>query len=206
MQMFLLIIAVSIDVFLACMACGTEKIKIGNIAALCISGICSGVLFLALLAGRALDGIMMEKYTTALCFLALFLVGAFKLTEYAIRKYIQKYKFICKSVKISFSQLNFIFSIYNNPVMADKDHSATMSIAESVFFALAMSMDGFFGGLGAGFLKMNLWLTTLGNFFVSFLAVKLGCAAGIFASKRQKADLSWVGGVLFLVLAFSKIL
>lgn len=206
MQIILLIIALSIDLFFACVACGTEKIKIGNKAALCISGICSGVLLLSLTAGALLDGIIIEKYTGILCFTGLFLVGAFKLSEYVIHAYIRKHKFLCKRIKISFSQLNFILGIYNNPVMADKDHSSTMSISESVFFALAMSIDGLFGGLGAGLLGMNVWLTTLFNFLMGFVVVKVGSGAGRKAALKRDMDISWVGGVLFILLAFSKIL
>lgn len=206
MQTFLLIIALSIDVFFACVACGTEQIKIGNKAALCISGICSGVLLLSLTAGSLLDGVIVEEYTSILCFIGLFAVGSFKLTEYFIHAYIKKHKFLCKRIKISFSQLNFILSIYNNPVMADTDHSATMSVYESVFFALAMSLDGLFGGLGAGLLGINIWVTTLLNFAVGFLAVKAGSMAGMRAALRKDLDISWAGGVMFIALAFSKIL
>lgn len=69
-------------------------------------------------------------------------MGIFKLTEYAIRKYIERHKFLCKKVKISFSQLSFILSIYNNPVMADRDHSATMSCVEAVFLHLQCHWTG----------------------------------------------------------------
>lgn len=206
MQVVLLIVAVSMDVFFACVSCGMEKIKIGTKAALSISGICSGVLFAALLAGSALEGIMAGSTGAFLSFLALFLIGVYKLTGYGIRKYISKKKFVCKRVKLSFSQLDFILSIYNNPAAADKDHSVTMSVAESVCFALAMSLDGFFGGLGAGLFGMNLWTATLGSFVAGFLAVKLGCFAGRQASTVHGADLSWLGGMMFLALAFSKFL
>lgn len=206
MQIFLLIIALSIDVFIASVACGTEKIKIENKAALCISGICSGVLFLSLTIGTLLNGIIKETYTAILCFAGLFLVGVFKLTEYGIKTYIKKHKFLCKRIKITFSQLNFILSIYNNPVMADKDHSSTMSVFEGLFFALAMSIDGLFGGLSAAFLGINVWITTLCNFIIGFFAVKAGCAAGRRAAMKQDIDLSWIGGILFVILAFSKIL
>ena len=145
MQVILLIIAVSVDVFVACVACGSEQIKIGSAAALCISTVCSGILGISLYAGMALQGVLLKKYALYLSFFGLLAVGIFKLTEYAIRKYIERHKFLCKKVKISFSQLSFILSIYNNPVMADRDHSATMSCVEAVFFALAMSLDGMFG-------------------------------------------------------------
>ena len=206
MQVILLIIAVSVDVFVACVACGSEQIKIGSAAALCISTVCSGILGISLYAGMALQGILLKKYALYLSFCGLLAVGIFKLTEYAIRKYIERHKFLCKKVKISFSQLSFILSIYNNPVMADRDHSATMSCVEAVFFALAMSLDGMFGGLGAGFTGKNIYFTVMGSFVVSFCAVLCGCRIGMQASKRWKADVSWLGGVLFVILAFQKMI
>ena len=110
MQVILLIIAVSVDVFVACVACGSEQIKIGSVAALCISTVCSGILGISLYAGMALQGILLKKYAIYLSFFGLLAVGIFKLAEYAIRKYIERHKFLCKKVKISFSQLIFIGS------------------------------------------------------------------------------------------------
>lgn len=205
MQTVLLIVALSVDVFLASVACGTEHIKIEKKTALCISAVCSGVLFLSLTVGNLLDGVIKETYTEWLCFFGLLLVGLFKLVEYGIKIYIKKYKFLCKRVKITFSQINFILSIYNNPVMADKDRSSNMSVTEGIFFALAMSMDGFFGGLGAAFLGINVWWTTLLNFIFGIAAVLAGCFVGKKVALQQDRDLSWIGGALFVVLAFSKI-
>lgn len=174
--------------------------------ALCISLVCSGVLFLSLTAGTLFGGMMKEQWVDRLGFAGLFLIGAFKLTEYAVRCYIRKYKFLCKRIKITFSQLNFILSIYNNPVMADKDHSKVMSVTEGIFFGLAMSVDGLFGGLSAGFLEFNIYLTTLCNFLLGIGAVQLGSMVGRRAVLRTERDFSWIGGGLFLLLAFGKIL
>ena len=85
MQVILLIIAVSVDVFVACVACGSEQIKIGSAAALCISTVCSGILGISLYAGMALQGVLLKKYALYLSFFGLLAVGIFKLTEYAIR-------------------------------------------------------------------------------------------------------------------------
>ncbi len=205
MQTVLLIVALSVDVFLASVACGAEQIRIGKTTALCISAICSGVLFLSLVAGNLLDGVIKERYAVILCFFVLLAVGVFKLAEYGIRTYIRKHKYLCKRVKITFSQIHLILSIYNNPVAADQDKSSNMSVAEGVFFALAMSLDGFFGGLGAAFLGINIWEALLLNLILSFVAVRAGVSAGRRLTQYKKRDLSWVGGVLFVALAVSKL-
>lgn len=206
MQIVLLVAALSVDVFLASVACGTEHIKIQRKTALCISLVCSGVLFLSLTAGKLLNGMIKETYATVLCFIGLLLVGIVKLIEYGVKAYIRKHKFLHKRIKITLSQLSFILSIYNNPIMADTDCSATMSVKEGIFFALAMSLDGFFAGLGAAFLEIDIWQTILCNIVLSFVAVQAGAMAGEHAARRQKRDLSWIGGALFVLLAFSKIM
>lgn len=60
-QVILLIIAVSVDVFVACVACGSEQIKIGSAALLCISTVCSGILGISLYAGMALQGVLLKN-------------------------------------------------------------------------------------------------------------------------------------------------
>lgn len=206
MQIVLLVVALSVDVFLASMVCGTEHIEIPRKTALCISIICSGVLFLSLAAGNLLNGILRKETAAILGFVGLLAVGIYKLAEYGIKAYMKKHKSFCKHVKITFSQVQFILSIYNNPIEADKDRSATMSAAEGVFLALAMSLDGFFGGLGASFLGMNTWITTLVSLMLGYVAVEAGGYLGRHIALYSKKDFSWVSGLLFVILAFSRVL
>ncbi len=64
----------------------------------------------------------------------------------------------------------------------------------------------FFGGLGAAFLDISIAGTVCLNLVFSALAVLGGSAVGKYAADRCKRDYSWIGGALFVVLAFSKIL
>lgn len=206
MQIVLLVTALSIDVFVAAMACGAEHILIEKKTALCISVICSGVLFLSLAAGNLLQGFLREEDANWFCFFGLFVVGLCKLAEYGIKAYARRHSFFCKRIKITISQIQFIFSIYNDPTTADKDRSASMSVAEGAFFALAMSLDGLFGGLGASFLGINIWLTALLNFLFGYGAVRVGSCLGEHVTKHCQVDISWVSGVLFVCLAFRKLI
>ena len=102
MQVILLIIAVSVDVFVACVACGSEQKKIGSAAALCISTVCSGILGISLYAGMALQGVLLKKYALYLSFFGMLAVGIFKQTEYAIRKYIERQSSFARKSKSLF--------------------------------------------------------------------------------------------------------
>ncbi len=206
MQIVLLVLALSVDVFVASMACGAEHISIEKKTALCISLVCSGVLFLSLVAGNLLHGILRKETAEFLGFVGLLAVGIYKLTEYGVKVYIRKHKFLCKRIKITFSQVQFILSIYNNPVEADKDRSATMSVAEGAFFALAMSLDGLFGGLGASILGINIWMTTMVSLLLGYAAVEAGSYLGRHIASCSKKDFSWASGALFVILAFRKVL
>ena len=72
-------------------------------------------------------------------------------------------------------------------------------------FAIAMSADGLFGGLGAALMGLDLWKATALNFVCGVIAVQLGSFMGRTAAKKMERDFSWIGGVLFVVLAFTKV-
>jgi putative sporulation protein YtaF len=196
MQTVLLLIALSCDVFLASAACGAEQIQIKRKTALCVGIVCSGVLFLSFLAGTILDGKVDKQTANVIGFAVFFLIGIWKLTEYALKRR------LANMVKICFSRAgwNVILKIYHDPTTADRDCSHTMSVTEGILFALAMSADGFLGGFGMGasaYHPMTLFL----NLLVTYIAVRTGSVAGRAILRRETRDLSWVAGVVFILLA-----
>ena len=78
-QTVLLIVALSMDVFLASVACGAEQIRIEKKTALCIGAVCSGVLFFSLVCGKLIDGVVREKYAAYLCFAGLLVLAFSKI-------------------------------------------------------------------------------------------------------------------------------
>lgn len=110
-----------------------------------------------------------------------------------------------KDIHFSFSQLQFIISIYGNPTAADSDHSQTLSMKETVFLAFAMSIDSLVAGTFAAFLKIHILPTMLAAFLIGVAAMGLGQLLGRKIASRLSWNLSWLSGVLFIVLAFSKL-
>ena len=78
--------------------------------------------------------------------------------------------------------------------------------AEFVKGFIRMANDGWEQGWHERNGGKYIFLTVLGSFVVSFCAVLCGCRIGMQASKRWKADVSWLGGVLFVILAFQKMI
>lgn len=203
-SIFILIIALSLDAFVASIAYGTNEIKIPIASASIISVICSAVLAAALSIGSVMDQFIPESLTRVICFLSLLLLGIIKLLDYTIKAYINKHNEINKNISFSFSRLHFILNIYGNPIAADQDESRILSKSEAVFLALAMSLDGLIAGVGAAFLKINILLTVLLSFAVGMAAIIGGCYFGNKIAVKTKIDLSWLSGLLFIVLAIVK--
>ena len=110
-----------------------------------------------------------------------------------------------KDIHFPFSQLQFIISIYGNPTAADSDHSQTLSMKETAFLAFAMSIDSLAAGTFAASRRFIFSQTMLAVFLIGVAAMGLGqlpLAGGVASSQLEFVLLS---GVLFDVLAFSKL-
>lgn len=204
-QQLVLVVALSIDLFVASISYGSNKIKVSFINAVIINIICCFNLGLALLLGNVINNTISEGTTKAISFLLLFFLGIIKLLDSSIKSYISRHKDMCKNIKFSFSQLNFIINIYGNPVEADKDLSSSLSCVEAIFLAIAMSIDGMIGGIGVAFLDINVLSTIIMLFAVGLGCVLLGGKIGNAINEKFDLDVSWVSGILFLILAFTKL-
>ena len=170
-----------------------------------MNGICSACLGAALCFGTVLQAIVPEDLTKAVCFTSLFILGAIRLADSLIKNYINHNCEVHKDIHFSFSQLKFIISIYGNPTAADSDHSHTLSMRETVFLAFAMSIDSLVAGTFAAFLQLNILLTMLVAFLVGVGAMYAGQLFGRKIASRLNLNLSWLSGVMFILLAFSKL-
>lgn len=204
LHIFMLVSALCLDTFAACAAYGTNRIDIshGKIAA--INGICSLSLGLSLLCGAALDSYIPEAFTKAICLCSLLLLGILKLADSAVRRYLRRHKAVHKNIGFCFSHLYFVIDIYGNPLEADTDKNQSLSWKEAFFFSLAMSVDSLVAGAMAAFLKIPVFLTVLAAFLTGEALSYLGLFMGHKISRHCPGDLSWAGGLLFIILAIIK--
>jgi putative sporulation protein YtaF len=204
LEIFLLVIALSIDSFVASFAYGANKIKIPILSVAVINIICTLVLGISLFLGSAIGSYIPASLTKIICFSILFLIGLIKLFDSTSKSFIKKNN-INKEINFSMFNLSFILQIYVNPENADKDLSKSLSVKESVALALALSMDALAAGFGAGIADISYSLVLFSFLVVNTSLMVIACNLGGKVSEKINMDISWISGVLLIVLAFLKL-
>ena len=205
LEALLLVVALSLDAFVASFAYGAQRIRIPYSSAAIISVICTAMLAVSLLAGSLLRPFLPQSLTKGLCFAILFLLGLVKLCDSTIKTLIRKHKRMHRQVSFSLFSLKFILDVYADPEKADRDGSRELSPAEAASLAVALSLDGLAVGFGAALMQVNFLMVMLFSLAVGMLAVRLGGKIGNRAAQKLPFDLSWLSGALLIVLAILKL-
>jgi len=204
-QAFFLTLALSIDAMVSGFAYGTRQIKIPAGSTITITMICGLMLAAAMLSGNYLNQFISEKVAAIICFTILLILGIIKLFDSFFKTVINKNNGIKKRINFSLFNIRFILNIYANPEHADTDYSHVLSPLEAVSLALALSLDGLAVGFGAGLKGMNIFLITLLSLITNAAAILIGCQIGRTLAKKIHCNLSWIGGLLLIILAFMKL-
>ena len=200
-HVLLLVCALCVDTFTAGIAYGADRVKLTLPQIGAVSGICSLCLGISLIFGNIIDILIPETFTTLVCCSSLFFLGALKLIDSAIRHYLKYHESVRRDICFSISSLSFIISIYTDPLEADEDRNKILSWRETFFFSIAMSIDSLISGTMAAFLKIPVLLTVLASFLVGVVFICSGLFVGARIQQRLPFDLSWMSGILFIVLA-----
>ena len=202
----ILVFALCTDTFVASLAYGANQVHVswGKVALL--NGICSGCLGAALGMGSLIDAFIPENLTKVICFVCLFTLGLVKLLDYSIKRYINNHCTLNKNFHFSLSGLKIIINIYGDPMAADVDGSLSLGWKETVFLALAMSIDSLVAGTMAAFLNLPTGATLGLSFVVGVCMMYAGLWLGGKVASKWKCDLSWISGVLLMILALMKVL
>lgn len=201
----LLVIALSTDAFIASLAYGTNKIKIPWYSAQVIAFICTGILGVSILIGSLLKGYIPNDVLKYISFVILILLGLSKLMDNIVKAIINKRSAFKKEIKFTMFNLNFILNIYANPDEADRDKSKILSLKEAFSLALALSLDSLAAGIGAVMGNLNVIAILILSFILSIFSIKLGVFTGNKISNKIPF-VSWLGGILLLIIAFLRVI
>ena len=200
------VLALCTDTFVASLAYGANQVQISWQKAVALNGICSGCLGLALGLGTLIQVLVPQELARSVGFVCLFFLGVVKLLDYSIKRYINNHCTLNKNFRFSLSGLKIIINIYGDPMAADWDNSKSLSWKETICLGLAMSIDSLVAGTMAAFLDIPAGLTLLLSFLVGMCMMYAGLWLGAKVASRWKCDLSWISGVLLMILALTKVL
>lgn len=205
-EALILVVALSLDAFAASFAYGTDRIKIPFSSMMVINGICAGMLAASLFLGTMVRAAIPDGVTSVLCFAILLVLGTEKLCDSAVKAYIRSGRTVRKKLSFSFLNLNFILRVYADPETADSDASKTLNPREAASLAVALSLDGLAVGLGAAMSNADSIQIVLLSLITDAAAVMGGSWIGNRLSRKTSLNLSWLSGLLLIVLAFLKLL
>ncbi len=204
-ETIVLVISVCIDGFLASFAYGTSKIKIPFLSGAVITCISTLFLVIALSLGSLIKTLLPDSLTLGICFGILFVLGVTRLFEGLLKSFLNKKASSPNHIEFTLFDFRLILNVYADATLADIDHSKILSMKESLYLGIALSLDSLVIGIGAGLDSFNILEVTLFSLVFNALALLAGCLTGRKFAERLNVDLSWMSGVVLIILAILKL-
>ncbi|NMC57353.1 MAG: sporulation membrane protein YtaF [Eubacteriaceae bacterium] len=203
MIQILLITAICVDAFITSFAYGAAKTKIPLLSIAVISIICTAVFALSLSIGTAASQIIPQNLSKIICFAIFLVLGITKSCESLLKGYINKHQ--KSNLKLKLFDINFVLTVYADSSKADIDNSKILSAKEAVYLALALSFDNFAAGFGFALASINYLHIIILSLALNTVAVGAGHFLGEKLTQKSKKDFSWIGGIMLVILAITKL-
>ena len=184
LQAAILSLMLSLDALTAGFAYGCTGIKIPFRSVVVINLVCTALLGAALFAGSLASGIIPHFVGVLLCFWTLLIIGVVKLVQGL------KPLDCDKSDKSDKSEVK----------------TTILKSGEAAIIAAALSLDGVAAGFGAALGGVNIAVMLIVSLAAHMIAVPLGCEIGARISRKIRFNITWIGGVVIILLAFTKLL
>lgn len=205
LESIMIVTALSMDAFVASFAYGANKVKIPFSSVTAINVICSSILAVSLFFGSVISNFIPQSLTHLICFLILFILGLTKFGESLVEWIKEKKGDIKKNIKISFIGINFDINMGIQEEKIDLNPSKILKIKEASSLSIALSLDGLAVGFGAALANSNSLQIVAFSLISDMLAVMLGCFIGNRVAEKFSFNLSWLSGIMLMILAFLKL-
>lgn len=202
LQSLILVLSLSIDTFVASIAYGTNKIKIPLKSSIIITSISTLFLGISLFLGSLFKDIISSNMASFLSCIILICLGLFRIFECITKSYIKK---ICnESEPLTFKvfDFKFVLEIYADEIRADYDKSKKLNSKEAFYLAVALSLDSLAIGFGSSLGYINYIEVILFSLIIGVLSLLFGCILGTKLIEKSNINLSWLSGIMLIVLAF----
>lgn len=205
LEIILLVIALSIDAFVASLAYGADRIKIPIRSAVALSGVSTVILIISMAGGSFISTLLPPYVTSGLCFILLFLLGVTRFCEGLIKDVLKKHSNHVEGITFKFWDFHFILDIYMDSTKADQDQSKVLSINEALSLGVVLSLDGIAAGFGSGLVDVYYLETLIIALVIGVIAILLGSKVGEKIAQTTKWNIAWLSGITLIALAFMKL-
>lgn len=202
LTIFLLVLGLSLDSFSTSFAYSVDKIEIPLKSKLILSLLSSITLVFSLYISNLLNDIIPNIVTNILSFSIIFILSLTKLLDYKIKSLIKKNK--TKST-FKFLNFNFMLEVLVESTNADFDKSQVLSPYEALTLGLVLSIDSFFAGLAISDFHISLLLVLVYSLIINLFMISIGSYFAKLVIKKTDINLSWLSGIILLLIAFSKL-
>ena len=195
------LLAVTLDSLTAGLTYGTRKVRIQPLSYLIL--ICIPALFItaANQLGTLLACLLPPQVLPWISFLLLFLLGISKIIESLIRRLAAKHPSLTRNWGCKIKQINIIFTIYLSPEYANGEDLQILSATEALLLSLALSLDSILVGMAFTTDAVSWVFLFLLAVLFNLLFFLIGYLAGHVLCHLFHVDLSWLSGLLLLLLA-----
>lgn len=204
LEIFLLVIILSLDSFTTALTYGITGIKIPVRSGLIISAVGATALTISLFASKLIGSMMSAEMCRGISVGTLILLGIISILQNCLKEYLRKINGN-KSLKFKYSGIDFVINLYLDETMADMDCSKSLSVKESLILAVALSIDSLVTGFSVGLGISNRIIAIIISFIVGTSAIMLGSFSGQKISKSKKLNISWLSGVFLIFLGILKL-
>lgn len=204
METILLVLILSLDSFLTSIAYGSNKIKIPFSSITIINIVCSFFLSMSLLLGSQIRRLLPGNIAIIISFVLLLLMGLYYLFEGLIKSHVEK-RTTKREIKLKLFNIWIIIDIYLDETKADFNKSKKLDSIEAIALATTLSIDSLAIGFGSSLANVNgIYILCL-SFLFGILSVWSGQLIGRKLVENTKFNLSWLAGVILIILAFLKL-
>ena len=137
-------------------------------------------------------------------FALLILIGLTKLFSELLKIWLDRKR--DKDLHINLFNFKLIINIYLNPIEADLNKDNILSFKEACLIGFVLSIDSFSAGIGLGGENTFPYLIIILSFVFELLLSFVGYKLGRKLSTNKKFNLSWLSGIILIVLAILKLI
>lgn len=206
MENILLVLALSLDAFVASIAYGSNKIKIPFLSLVIINIVCSSFLASAMFFGSQIKKVLPESITLTLSFAIFFLLGIYYLLESIIKSYLKKRFDTSEKVRIKLFDIWLIIDIYVDGTKADINKSKILDSKEALYLAVALSLDSLAVGFGSSLGNINYLHVIALSLVVGIISIWSGIFLGKKIVEKTNINLSWLSGIMLIILGILKLI